>query len=429
MDAIQFENVSKRYRGARTYSALRDDLVRAAGRAVGIKRAPRRTVQALDGVDLEIKEGDALGLIGVNGAGKTTLLKIACRVTYPTTGTVRVRGRVGALIEVGSGMHPELTGRENVNLYGRILGLTGREITARFDDIVEFAGVGPAIDQPVKQFSSGMQLRLGFAVAAHLEPDVLLVDEAIAVGDAGFQQRCINKMSELVKEGRTLVFVSHDMTAIEAICKTTVLMANGKVAAHGPAREVVAEYLKSFNSSDAVVLRYGGGKVGNGDLDITRVTVHDAAGHELERARANEPTTVRVHFRARQPIRRPSFTVGFGQGRIGAFSSASMLIDGLAPELIHGDGYIDCIYPTLPLRPQAYEIWVGVRGEHGFGDLVRFQPVRLIEIEGDAPPGKAAYSWGLETPVDIPYRWNIEPGTGAMADYPADLQPEPTTVA
>jgi ABC-type polysaccharide/polyol phosphate transport system ATPase subunit len=409
--AITFEGVSKHYRGARTYRALREDLVGAAGRVVGIKRSPRRTVRALDGIDLEVAEGEALGLIGSNGAGKTTLLKLACRVTYPTVGRIRVRGRVGALIEVGSGMHPELTGRENVRLYGRILGLSSREIESRFDDIVEFAGIGAALDQPVKQFSSGMQLRLGFAVASHLEPDVLLVDEAIAVGDQGFQQRCVERMARLVREGRTLVFVSHDMTAIEALCSRAILIENGQVRADGPARDVVGSYLKNVDRGRAVSLRRdAAGIVGTPEFEITKVTIHDAEGAELVRARADQPTTVRVHFSALEPVEHPSFSVGFGDGRIGAFSSASMLIDGQSPAIVHGNGYVDCTFETLPLRPQVYEVWVGVRGEHGFGNLVGFQPVSLLEIEGEVPNGKAAYSWGLKTPVDIPYHWNVEAG-------------------
>src|SRR5215217_4550985 len=184
--AIEFFDVSKRFRGGKNYGMARDDLVAfVRGR---FRRA--NEVHALEDINLEIPEGQAFGLLGDNGAGKTTLLKLASRITYPSTGRIRVRGRVGALIEVGTGLHPELTGRENIGLYGRILGIPRREIMRRFDEIVDFAEIGPALEQPVKQFSSGMQLRLGFSLAAHLEPDVLLVDEAIAVGDAGFQYRC-----------------------------------------------------------------------------------------------------------------------------------------------------------------------------------------------------------------------------------------------
>jgi ABC-type polysaccharide/polyol phosphate transport system ATPase subunit len=187
--AIRFDNVTKSYRrSGEDYRALRDDLTRIFTRKG--RSDVRHEVTALRDLSFEIKAGEAVALIGANGAGKSTALKVVSRITYPTAGTVTVRGRVGALIEVGSGLHPELTGRENVQLYGRILGLPGRYVRARFDEVVEFAGLAHAIDRPVKQYSSGMQLRLGFSIAAHLEPEVLIVDEALSVGDAAFQHRC-----------------------------------------------------------------------------------------------------------------------------------------------------------------------------------------------------------------------------------------------
>ena len=406
MNAIAFDHVSKRYRGAKRYRALRDELVGVAGRVVGRKPPARDTIAALDDVSLEIPEGQAFGLIGANGAGKTTALKLATRIAYPTTGTVRVRGRVGALIEVGSGMHPELTGRENIKLYGRILGLSSRELAERFDAIVDFAGVERAIDQPVKQYSSGMQMRLGFSVAAHIEPDVLLVDEVIAVGDAGFQYRCVEKMAELVANGGTLVFVSHDMTAIETLCTRAVWLDRGRVRMDGAAREVVGEYLKAVDMARMDDLQDREVYAGD-DFEIERIAVLDAQGREVDAVPADEPMTVRVHYAAHRPIPRPSFSVGFGDGRMGAFSSASMLVDGQSPEVINGRGHVDCTFDALPLRPRVYEIWVGVRGEHGYGNLVRFQPLRLFEVKGDLPLGRGAVSWGDKTPVNIPYRWSL----------------------
>jgi ABC-type polysaccharide/polyol phosphate transport system ATPase subunit len=409
--AIAFEEVSKNYRGARRYRALRDDLAGAAKRIVGIRAERRGIVHALNNVSFEVPVGESIGLIGPNGAGKTTALKIATRITYPTTGRVRVRGRVGALIEVGSGMHPELTGRENVKLYGRILGLKARDIATRFDEIVEFAGIGAAIDQPVKQYSSGMQLRLGFSVAAHLEPDIFLVDEAIAVGDAGFQYRCVEKMSELVRGGGTLVFVSHDMTAIETLCTRAILLDGGVIVADGGAQPVISEYLKRVDA-DRIELGTSVERdsIAGDDFEILRVTVHDAAGSEVDGVPADAPMTVRVHYVAHRPIPHPSFSIGFGDARVGAFSSASMLIDGQTPTEISGVGHIDCTFFRLPLRPRSYEIWVGVRGEHGYGNLIRFQPMRLFNVLGELPVGKGAVSWGLKTPVDIPYEWDISNG-------------------
>ena len=220
--AVRFQDVSKRYRGGGPrYASLRDDLAQLGRRTVAFLRhnavEPRGTL-ALDRLSLEVEAGEAFAIIGPNGAGKTTALKLLTRISYPTEGRVSVRGRVGALIEVGSGVHPELTGRENIWLYGRIMGMSRREIYRRFDEIVDFAELRHELDVPVKMYSSGMQLRLGFAIASHLDPDIFVVDEALAVGDAGFQAKCVKRMMNLLGSGKTLLFVSHNLYAVEALC-------------------------------------------------------------------------------------------------------------------------------------------------------------------------------------------------------------------
>ncbi len=408
--AITFDRVSKHFRGARKYRALRDDLVGAAGRLVGLRRSPEHVVKALDDVSFDVEDGQSFAIIGHNGAGKTTALKLASRITYPTSGKIRVRGRVGALIEVGTGMHPELTGRENVDLYGRILGFSRRDVRRRFDQIVEFAGIGPALDQPVKQFSSGMQLRLGFALAAHLEPDVLLVDEAIAVGDAGFQYRCVERMSELVREGRTLVFVSHNMSAIETLCERAIMLRDGQVVLDASAREVIREYLRGVEA-ELMEADTGRAAGAGGVLEIVRVSLHGADGDEVDEAVAGEPMTVRLHYHASRLVTRPIFEVGLSDGRIGPFALASMLIDGAAPERLEGDGYVDCTFSDLPLLPRVYELWGGVRGEAGFGDLVDWQRLRFFRVAGEVEEtGLAAVSHSLtNAPVRLPYEWSFGP--------------------
>ena len=405
-DAIVFDRVSKHFRGPRSYRSLRDDLVGAL-RKPGRRRTGAQPVIALDDVSLSIPEGESFALIGVNGAGKTTALKLASRIMYPTNGRLRVRGRVGALIEVGTGMHPELTGRENVNLYGRILGFTRRDIQRRFDEIVAFADIGPALEQPVKQFSSGMQLRLGFALASHLEPDILLVDEAIAVGDAGFQYRCVERMSDLVREGRTLVFVSHNMSAMETLCQRAVLLEDGRVADDGPARDVIRSYLHGV---EAQLMAEDGrdGEVGSAGLAIVDVSLHDPTGRRVDDVPAGAAMTVRLHFRADRPIQRPIFEVGLSDGRIGPFALASMLVDGHVPDEISGEGYVDCTFEDLPLFPRLYEIWGGVRGGAGFGDLVDWQRLRLFRVAGEIEGGQGAVSHSLtNAPVRLPYRWQV----------------------
>jgi len=414
--SLLFEDVCKYYRGSREYhGSLREDLMQGLGRLVGRPPNRRRVVRALDHVDLEVPEGDSFALIGENGAGKSTALKVATRITYPTSGTVRVRGRVGALVEVGTGLHPELTGRENIELFGSILGHTRRDIARRFDAIVEFAGVGAAIDQPVKQYSSGMELRVGFAVAAHLEPDLLLVDEAIAVGDAGFHYRCVERMSELVKEGRTLVFVSHDIPAIEALCRRAVWMQNGRIKIDGPARDVVREYLLAFQTRRLERDEFNAIWAGD-ELQILDVAVLDAAGNEVNVVRQDEPMTVRITYRATKPIEQPQFSVGLGDGRIGCFTRASMLVDGRVPRVIDGVGHIDCTFTFLPLQPKTYEIWGSVLGGSGYGDLMDWQRLRLFRVvsANDEGSGKVSVTSSMtEAPVRIPYRWSVPGGPPA----------------
>ena len=404
--ALSFHEVSKLYRGAYEYRALRDDIMVTLGRAVGRKRPPRHVVKALDGLNLEIPEGQSFAIVGPNGAGKTTALKLATRITYPTSGRVRVRGRVGALIEVGTGMHPELSGRENINLYGRILGLSRADIARRFDEIVEFAQVGPAIDQPVKQYSSGMQLRLGFSIAAHLEPDVLLVDEAIAVGDEGFQYRCTERMAALVREGRTLVFVSHNLSAVEALCSRGILLRAGKIVSEGTARDVVRDYYDSVHSDRLTQDEVNGRTAAGAELEITAVTFHDLGGAKIDDLKAGEPAVVRMHYLAATPIRRPMFSVGLSDGRGGCIFIASMLVDGRAPPTISGSGHIDCVFEDLPLLPKTYELWGSVRGEAGFGDLVDWQRLRLVRVRGEiSGNGVSAVSSIEWAPVKVPYHW------------------------
>lgn len=405
--AVSFDEVTKEFRGGREYRSLRDDL------AAGLRRRPpRNVVTAVDDLSLEIGAGESFAIIGDNGAGKTTALKLATRIAFPTSGTIRIRGRVGALIEVGTGMHPELTGRENVMLYGRILGLSRADVRRRFDEIVEFAAIGPALEQPVKQFSSGMQLRLGFALAAHLEPDVLVVDEAIAVGDAAFQYRCVERMRELVRSGRTLIFVSHDMSAVESLCARGVILDRGSVRAEGTARDVVRQYLAGVEQKLAGGAAAGGAVATGGPLEIERVTFHDDDGTPVDGVPMEAPLVVRVHYRTREPVHAPIFELGITDGRMGALGLASMFIDGNVPEVLEGRGYISCRFESLPFLPRVYELHGAVRTGSGIGELVRWQRLGVFRITGDLEAtGKGAVSQLMEkAPVRLDYSWDLEGG-------------------
>jgi lipopolysaccharide transport system ATP-binding protein len=254
---IRTESLSKQYRlGVRLErnATLRDAIARRAGSAFarvrgGADRPADRRIWALRDVSLEIQDGDVVGIIGRNGAGKTTLLKILSRITEPTYGRARIKGRVGSLLEVGTGFHPELTGRENVYLSGSILGMRRAEIDRRFDEIVEFAELETFLDTPIKRYSSGMQVRLAFAVAAHLEPEILLVDEVLAVGDAAFQRKSLGRMGDVAREGRTVLFVSHNMAVIQALCRRGIFLDNGHVQADGPINETVSAYLRQVEQA------------------------------------------------------------------------------------------------------------------------------------------------------------------------------------
>jgi ABC-type polysaccharide/polyol phosphate transport system ATPase subunit len=245
--AVRFDGVSKQYRrGGQRRPSVGDHWGQLKERATGRLRrqaAPTGTL-ALDDVSFDVAEGEAFALVGANGAGKTTALRILTRISRPTAGRVSVRGRIGALIEVGAGLHPELSGRENIWLYGTILGMLRSEIRRRFDDIVTFAELDEVLDRPLKYFSSGMQLRLGFSIASYLEPDILVVDEALAVGDIAFQAKCTKRMQDMLGEGRTLIYVSHSLSSVEELCRRGVLLDGGQVAAEGDVGEIVKAYVE-----------------------------------------------------------------------------------------------------------------------------------------------------------------------------------------
>jgi lipopolysaccharide transport system ATP-binding protein len=293
--AIRVEGLGKRYvigGPANHYPTLRESLADAARRvwsalrspASVMRRRPRNTFWALRDVSLDVAEGEVVGIVGRNGAGKSTLLKILSRITEPTEGLATINGRVGSLLEVGTGFHPELTGRENIFLNGAILGMQRAEIAAKFDEIVAFAEVERFIDMPVKRYSSGMYLRLAFAVAAHLEPDILIVDEVLAVGDASFQRKCLGKMGEVAHQGRTVLFVSHNMDAIQRLCTRGVLLEQGMVALDGAVSPVVARYLSSQEGGSSPGRRIelvDSARTGTGEARFTAVSYYsgsDVAG-------------------------------------------------------------------------------------------------------------------------------------------------------
>ncbi|MCA1701802.1 MAG: polysaccharide ABC transporter ATP-binding protein, partial [Actinobacteria bacterium] len=324
--------VTKFYRPGPRYLSVQKDLWAVLGR-----RRKRAGKMALDNVSFQLARGESLGLIGANGAGKTTALKILSRVSRPSIGRVSVTGRVAALIDVGSGLHPELTGRQNVSLYGRILGLRRRDIEERFDQIVEFSELEQAIDSPVKSYSSGMQLRLGFSIAAHLEPDVILIDEAFTVGDASFQARCARFIKNLVRSGRSALLVSHDLSAVESLCDRCLLLEDGRLVSEGEPGAVIRKYLER-----ARVGEESGYSIGSAqdELELVSVATVDSSGLEKHTFRSGEDVIVRLHWRARGDVRKPYVIVGITDGGSDPLIICSMLADGAAPDAIDGDTVI-----------------------------------------------------------------------------------------
>ena len=318
---IAVENLSKRYviehtpdaLGYKRYTALRDAIGDAARNLTRKALAAANGRQifstdrieefwALKGVSFEVQRGEVIGIIGRNGAGKSTLLKVLSRITEPTAGRVILRGRVASLLEVGTGFHPELTGRENIYLNGAILGMTRVEIRKKFDEIVDFAGVEKFIDTPVKRYSSGMYVRLAFAVAAHLEPEILLVDEVLAVGDAEFQKKCLNKMQDVGREGRTVLFVSHNMPAITRLCERAILLGDGLVLGDGPASEVVAGYLKAGLGTTAVREWLGSEAwPTHGVAGLHAVRVRDESGRVTATLDIRRPVRIEMEFQVWEP--------------------------------------------------------------------------------------------------------------------------------
>ncbi len=315
--AISVKNLSKQYRigAAETkfrYNMLRDVIVdtvyapvRLAKAMVGKseRRMNQNFIWALDDVSFDLEEGKVLGIVGRNGAGKSTLLKILSRVTEPTKGTVMVRGRVGSLLEVGTGFHPELTGRENIYMNGAILGMKRAEIDSKFDEIVDFSEVATFIDTPVKRYSSGMYLRLAFAVAAHLEPEILVVDEVLAVGDAEFQKKCLGKMGDVAQQGRTVLFVSHNMSAILRLTNEAIVLNKGKLVMRAPTQQAVDFYLSSGQAQ-------AGERVWEADevpaasapFRPIRLTVRDRSGKVVDTIRSTEPVTLEFEYRLDAPV-------------------------------------------------------------------------------------------------------------------------------
>jgi lipopolysaccharide transport system ATP-binding protein len=422
--AIQAENLGKRYRlgSSAPYKTLREslpDFFRAAAqsvRAMGSGPREEEVFWALRDVSFQVGHGEVVGVIGRNGAGKSTLLKILSRITWPTEGRALIYGRVGSLLEVGTGFHPELTGRENIFLNGAIMGMRKAEIAAKFDEIVAFSEVDKFVDTAVKHYSSGMYVRLAFAIAAHLEPEILIVDEVLAVGDLAFQQKCLGKMSEVSQQGRTILFVSHNMAVVEKLCQRAIVLQNGRIDFQGNTDEAIHHYMNkmldankadghTFDLNEAPDRRSRVGKLlkkielyGSDDLPV------------IEGVRLGSSLKLKVHFDLPQPT--SSFDVGLGfESMFGQrIFTAHSLFEAERPtgERVGPQVFV-CEIPSFTLMPGLYLIRIWLDINHAEADLINYA-ARVNVVESDyygsgKPPWNGTFvlkhNWYIEEPLRL----------------------------
>lgn len=381
--AISVHNVSKRYLlGEAHHNMLREALMNAFSRCLGRRRPEPLTKWALRDVSLDIQPGEVVGLVGRNGAGKSTLLKLLSRITYPTSGSIRVHGRVGSLLEVGTGFHEELTGRENIYMNGSILGMRKCEIDAAMEQIIEFADVREFLETPIKRYSSGMRMRLGFSVAAHLRTDVLFVDEVLAVGDIAFQKKCLGTMRELADSGRTVVFVSHNMAAVENLCTRAIWIDNGQVRDDGDTRSIIRSYLQGFGASESqtIDLDEVPGRQGTGNVRFRRIEILHRDGSEAKVVSSGDALTIRMHYHCKRDIPNLHFGVRIFSNLGTLITDAHTWATGQhLPLAREGYGCIDFEVDFLNLMPGSYNLGIWVSSMDEWHDVL--DNVTRLEIE------------------------------------------------
>jgi len=408
--AVSVRGVSKRYRPAgrrRAVGSLKSALVSRRGAA-----GPDSGVTALTGVSFEVAPGETVGIVGANGSGKSTLLKLLAGIIRPTEGEVVVRGRLAALLELGAGFHPELTGRENVEIAGLLLGLSRKEVAARFDAIVRFAELEEFLDSPLRTYSSGMAVRLGFSIAAHGDPDVLLVDEVLAVGDEAFAHRSLEKFSEFEKAGKTILLVSHDLSLVAERCGRAIWLDGGRIAADGPGRETVARYREAVAKAEGEK-RLGRAvsdsapasvdSIGSGRARISAARVLDASGRPAGRLRSGEPAALEMDVRASETL--TDFVFGFAISTVAGsvvFGSNTDL-EGRRPLEFSGEGTVRLEIPAFALAPGIYSLDAAVHARDGAPydyrrDLLRFEVTADASTAGVWSPERR---WTFEGPI----RW------------------------
>jgi len=383
---VCFERVSKKFilhhERSRSFQELAVSLFRR-------KNGSREEFWALQDVSFTVEQGEMVGIIGPNGAGKSTVLKLIARIIDPTSGQINVKGRVGALLELGTGFHHDLTGRENIYLNGSILGLSRAEVRRKLDQIVGFAELERFIDVPVKHYSSGMYVRLGFSVAVHTDPQVLLVDEVLAVGDVGFQRKCLEHIDQVRREGVTILFVSHSTETVRTICSRTLWLDQGQLVADGPAEAVVAHYEAHTWAAEEGTLKAGAGserRWGSDEVRIVQVRLLDGAGQQKQLFGVGEPLTVEMHYRAERRVDRPVFGLAIHRSDGIHVTGPNTQFGGCEIPWIMGEGRVRYMVPALPLLEGLYYVSVS---SHNWEDTNmydyhdRLYPFRVLPSEGE----------------------------------------------
>lgn len=395
--AVVLEGISKKFR-------LRTERVGSLKEAfTAFRRSKEHEFWALKDVNLEIPKGSMFALIGHNGSGKSTLLRCISGIYRPTSGAVTARGRISALLELGSGFHPDLTGRENIYLNAAIIGLSKKEVDERFDDIVEFSGVRKFIDSPIKHYSSGMYVRLGFAVAVHVDPEILIVDEVIMVGDEEFQRKCYDHLSSLHRKGVTIVVVSHSLTLVQSMCDRAAWLDHGEVRAVGTATEVVEAYLNRVNADERAqggLREYvGDTHLGSGEMKIAAIEIRDDQGPSPV-ATTGQNLVVRMHWEAAEPVHNPVVAISFRQDKGTVISSLSTDAAGISLGTCHGEGYIDLVVPDFPLMSGSYELYTSVLDEQG-------QQAYYHQAQGAHLPVRPGGAEAVAGLIDMGAHWEV----------------------
>ena len=407
---VRFDNVSKRFtlRHERSRSFQEAALAFLRG-----QRNSREELWALKDVSFAIERGKTLGLIGPNGSGKSTVLKLITRILEPTSGQVVVQGRVSALIELGAGFHPDLTGRENVYLNGSLLGFGRNEMKAKFDRIVEFSELEKFIDVPIKHYSSGMHMRLGFAVAIHVDPDILLIDEILAVGDQAFQNKCLGKIGELKSQGVTILFVSHDLEAVRNLCPSAIWLENGVIQESGTTDRVIDSYLNNVTALTEARLsrerptRDNENRWGSGEVEITEVRFLDGQGRERRAFKTGEKMVVRLRYQAHTEVQQPVFGLAIYASDGVHINGPNTKLSDYTVESVEGAGEIDYIVDVLPLLEGTYELSVAVHDQDGLHTYDHQHRMHTFIVQRGAVKERygifyipSRWDWRPEIPVD-----------------------------